>query len=163
MKDLKKKLYKNLLIIGLLGGLLHLTIWICSPWFKLGFNISNSVDGFFFIIVKGKEISKGELMAFYPPPSSHIKNIWFVKYAVGVAGEQVTWWNNKFFINGSLYGQAKNISSDGKTTLYKNRVSPIPQNHYFVWSPHPNSYDSRYQSIGMVPQKNVIGRAFRIF
>jgi conjugal transfer pilin signal peptidase TrbI len=39
----------------------------------------------------------------------------------------------------------------------------IPQGKYFVWTPHIDSYDSRYDEIGLVDERTIIGVAYPLF
>src|SRR5690606_7697864 len=132
-----------------------------SPFVKVGFNGTDSVDGYVFLIVKDAMPKKGELVAFWPPENDFYQNIWFVKYMKGGAGDEVVRKGQAFYINGEYIGDAK-IESKSGVALQPSKSGVIPQGYYFVWTPHADSFDSRYEQIGWIPKSSVIGRAYRI-
>lgn len=143
-------------------GFIVLIGWGTSPFVKLGFNATNSVDGYVFLIVKGVIPQKGELVAFWPPENDFYENVWFVKYLKGVPGDSVVRQGQLFYIDGEYLGAAK-TQSKGGIPLEPSKAGVIPDNSYFVWTPHADSFDSRYEQIGLVSEDRFIGRAYRIF
>lgn len=145
---------------------LCLVLWGISPWVKFGFNaVSDSVDGYVFVIVKGADPGRGELIAFWPPDNRFYKNIWFVKYVKGVAGDLVERRgaeSREFYINGEFVGRAKKESANG-SPLEASEGGLISEGSYFVWTSHERSFDSRYEDIGWISKDSLIGRAYRIF
>jgi len=137
-------------------------LWGVSPWVKIGFNGTDSVDGWVFLIVKGQIPEKNELAAFYPPDNDFYQNIWFVKYIKGTEGDVVGWQGQNFYINSELMGEAKPVSRSG-VALVKGHAGVIGKGEYFVWTNHKDSFDSRYQQIGWITEDNIIGTAIRIF
>jgi len=136
--------------------------WSLSPFMKIGFNITDSVNGYVFLIIKDVLPEKDELVAFWPPENDiYPRNIWFVKYIKGVAGDEVTRRGQSFFIDGEYVGDAKKASKGG-VVLRPGQDGVIPQGFYFVWTPHADSFDSRYEQIGWIPEHLVIGVAYRI-
>jgi conjugal transfer pilin signal peptidase TrbI len=142
-------------------GFVVLLGWGVSPFVKLGFNATDSVDGTVFLIVKDSVPPKGGLVAFWPPENDFYHNIWFVKYLKGVPGDRVDWQERLFFINGESIGIAKPASRNG-VALRPSEGGVIPKGFYFVWTPHADSFDSRYEPIGWIPRHRLIGRAFRL-
>ncbi len=138
-----------------------LTGWLLSPAFKIGFNTSESLDGYIYFIIKNATPEKHQLVAFWPPEND-MSSTWAVKYVKGVAGDSVVRHNQSFYINDEYIGDAKTESRQGKALKAADH-GVIPQNHYFVWSPHADSFDSRYELIGWIPESRLIGRAYRIF
>ncbi|EKG0020428.1 S26 family signal peptidase [Vibrio cholerae] len=158
LKRFRKNLFRwlcGVVFIVLLG-------WSASPFVKIGFNGTNSVDGYLFLIVKGEIPKKGELVAFWPPENDFYQNIWFVKYMKGGAGDEVVRTGQSFYINSEYIGDAKTQSNSG-VALQPSNGGVLPEGYYFVWTPHEDSFDSRYEQIGWIPEKSIIGRAFRIF
>lgn len=158
IKRFRRRLVRYLCILGafiLIG-------YAASPWVKIGFNGTNSVEGYVFLIVKNNNPVRGELMAFWPKENQFYKSIWFVKYAKGMPGDVIEIKDRSFYINGEYVGDAKLKS---KTNVDLHMISPgvIPFGHYFAWTPHKDSFDSRYEEIGLVSEASVIGRAYRIF
>lgn len=136
-------------------------ITVSSKWIKIGFNNSESLPGSIFLVIKNGEINRGDLVAFYPPKNPNYKT-WFVKYLVGLPGDKVREYNRDFFINDRFIGRAKEYSKQG-IKLEKTTSRVIEKGFFFMWTPHKDSYDSRYQDIGLIPSDRVIGRAIRIF
>mgnify|MGYP001569929067 CR=1 FL=1 len=160
---LRIRLFRKKLIRGLsVLGIFILLGYAVSPWVKIGFNGTSSVNGYVFLIVKNVAPERGELMAFWPKKNNFYNNIWFVKYVKGMPGDVIDVKDRGVYINGSHVGDAKTKSkTDGDLHV----VSPgvIPAQHYFAWTPHKDSFDSRYEEIGLVSENSVIGRAYRIF
>lgn len=154
----RKKLFRWLCCLGFL----FLLGWGASPFVKIGFNCTESIDGFVFLIVKDVLPEKGELVAFWPPENDFTQNIWFVKYVKGVPGDHVIRNGQAFYINNEYIGNAKTESKKG-VALQPSNSGVIPQGYYFVWTQHKDSFDSRYNQIGWISEDRVIGRAYRIF
>ena len=47
--------------------------------------------------------------------------------------------------------------------LHAIRAQKIPQHKFFAYTPHKDSYDSRYQEIGLIDEKDIIGVALFAF
>lgn len=139
-----------------------LIFWGVSPWVSIGINGTKSVDGYLFLIVKNQPPVKGDLAAFWPPKNRfYNKKLWFVKYVVGAGGDRVSSDGRKFHINGQYVGTAKEFSKDG-AELQPGITGVIPDGYYFMWTQHPDSFDSRYEDIGWISKDHIIGRAYRI-
>ena len=139
---------------------LGLLIWGISPWVRVGININHSLHGLIYIIVKGADIQRGDDVAFWPPDNPYY-HTWFVKIAKGVHGDLVEEKNRHFYINHEWIGYAKEKTKAGRV-LKMGFTGIIPEGYIFVWTPHPDSYDSRYDDIGLIKDDQVIGRAYRI-
>ncbi|MYK13087.1 MAG: hypothetical protein F4050_03270, partial [Rhodospirillaceae bacterium] len=61
-------------------------------------------------------------------------------------------------VDGEPVGRAKSHALDGRPLA---AVAPgvIPPGHYFLHADHPDSHDSRYAEIGLVPRARILGRA----
>lgn len=153
---------KRLLRWVCLVGILILLGFGVSPFYSVGMNITHSLPGYVFVIEKGVPVVKGEAFAFTPPKNPYQNDHLFVKVVKGVAGDLVEWNGQEFYINGELLGVAKKVSLDGKPLTRSGR-GVIPQGYYFVWTPHPDSFDSRYGEIGLIHETAFIGRAHFIF
>lgn len=81
-----------------------------------------------------------------------------LKIVRGVPGDVVTWHDRDVYINGEYVGTAKARSLQG-APLARGPAGVIPPGHYFLWTPHKDSYDSRYADIGWVPVEAIRGRA----
>ena len=61
-------------------------------------------------------------------------------------------------IDGIVVGRAKTHALDGRPLA---AIAPgrIPSDYYFLHADHPDSHDSRYAEIGLVPRSHILGRA----
>ncbi len=65
------------------------------------------------------------------------------------------------FLDGVALGRAKTHALDGRPL---EAISPgiIPPGRYFLHADHPDSHDSRYAEIGLVPRARILGRAIAL-
>lgn len=153
-----------------LGLTLALTasIWLismaCSPWLRLGINGTESLPGLFYLVLKNEvPKTRGDLIAFYPPTNRfYPPSMFFIKQVIGFPGDRITRKGVNFYLNDGYLGIAKTHSHTGEV-LQPGPTGTIPQDKYFVWTPHPDSYDSRYEDIGWISKDRIIGRAVRLF
>ena len=94
---------------------------------------------------------KGELCAF------NFKGQTFVKYMVGVAGDEIKNFKGTIYVGTTKVGKAK------RTKL----LSPIPEGkipegYVFMAGTHPDSLDSRYKEVGLIPVADIKGKAFGV-
>jgi len=137
--------------------------WGISPSATLAVNATNSIDGTLFLLVKGVFPKPGEVAAFHPPSGNlYPDGMWFGKYIVGYPGDVVTIVNRSFYINGQFIGTAKVYSTSG-IPMEMSSAGVIPAKHYFMWTAHEDSYDSRYKDINWIPESRIFGRVVRIF
>lgn len=153
---------KRFIVGAMAAALVSFALWFISPWVFFAFNATKSIDGNVFLIVRGGEINKGDLVAFQPPTNRFYGDLWFVKYAKGVEGDEVSYRNGVLYINESPSGPVWEHAKDG-SELHPGPSGLIPEGYVFAWTPHPRSFDSRYSDIGWVSHEKVIGRAYRIF
>ena len=144
---------------------LILILWLVSrslsPWIRVGFNATDSLPGRVFLVLKRERPRLGELIAFHPPDGRRLyrrKGAVFVKIVAATGGDRVSWIGRDFFIDGLPMGRAKTHARTGEA-LAIGPAGVIPTGHYFVWTPKPDSYDSRYSDIGWIAPDRVIGRA----
>lgn len=85
-----------------------------------------------------------------------------IKKIIGQAGDQVSTdtsgdlWVGKQFV-GKVYPQ----TGDGRK-LTPTQPQIIPKGQVFLYSPHPKSFDSRYQEVGLVHISDLEGTAIAI-
>ena len=136
---------------------------IIFPEYSLAINVTRSIKGFIFIINKNEMPNINNIAAFRAPKNSLENRFTFIKIIKGVSGDIVTVENNKdFFINGIYVGSAKKNSNNQKK-LIPSSAGIIPKNYYFMSGTNVFSFDSRYKQIGLINEKNIIGRAYRVF
>lgn len=136
----------------------------CSPWIRLGINGTESLPGVFYLVLKNESpAARSDLIAFYPPTNRfYPPGMFFIKKARGFPGDVVTRKGEDFYINDAYVGTAKTHSHSG-ALLQPGPTGVIPEDKYFVWTSHPDSYDSRYEDIGWISKDRIIGRAVRLF
>ena len=64
-------------------------------------------------------------------------------------------------IDGVAVGRAKTHALDGRP-LAAIRPGVVPERRYYVHADHPDSHDSRYAEIGLVPRERILGRALAL-
>lgn len=82
----------------------------------------------------------------------------FVKQVLGVPGDRVEVRGREVFVNGVAAGMAKERSKYGMP-LGVSAEGHIPPGFYYVYAPHPDSFDSRYSQVGLVHERHILGRA----
>ncbi|WP_026289210.1 S26 family signal peptidase [Thioalkalivibrio sp. ALMg11] len=81
----------------------------------------------------------------------------FVKEVRGVAGQTVSVDENRIVhIDGQPVAKAKPESGRG-LPLEVVEGGVIPDGKVFVWTPHEDSYDSRYADIGLIGYSRIVG------
>ncbi|KPK48378.1 MAG: hypothetical protein AMS22_15480 [Thiotrichales bacterium SG8_50] len=129
----------------------------------IGFNVSPSLPGHVYLVLKTGEVHKGELVGFYWHGNyPYAKGSSFVKYAAGTEGDRVSRDGRNYSINGKQMGRAKELSLTGEP-LEMGPTGVIPANKIYVMAPHKDSLDSRYALTGWIDKKQVIGPAYEIF
>ncbi len=107
------------------------------------------------ITYKFKEIERGDIVVFKPPPSAIInKDEVFIKRVIALPGETISIKNGVVFINGAPLAEPY-INEEPRKNF---GPLTIPDNHIFVMGDNRNySYDSRFW--GPLPIDNLIGKA----
>lgn len=100
----------------------------------------------------------GEAKAFYPG----LANQPFFKIIRGVAGDKVTVKDRQVFINGISVGVAKSYAFDHRH-LEPISEGIIPSGYFYVQGTDRDSFDSRYQSSGLIRADQIIGRVTPLF
>jgi len=127
----------------------------------LSWNETESLPQTLFWVWKGEMPKRGDYVLFTPPPKIKSKYP-FIKIVGGIGGDTIQVQNRIVVINQKTIGLAKTQSKRGQPL---SPIAPciIPPHHYFIYTKHRDSYDSRYQSIGLVPDTRIIGRASPLF
>lgn len=153
---------QRLLRWGFAGMVVVGSLWVLSLFYLIGFNTTNSLPGYVYLVIKYHHPVKDGLVAFQPRPNDFYPRRWFIKSVKGIAGDVVHWDGRQFSINGEPLGSAK-VRAENGIALARGTDGRIPQNHYFVWSEHADSFDSRYAQIDLVARERILGRAYRLF
>ena len=106
----------------------------------------------------GHDPKIGDRLLFDPPgalqsPVPYLKTVRGVPGMTVAVGEDGT-----VFLDGVAVGKAKTHSLDGRP-LEAIAPGTIPPGRYFLHADHPDSHDSRYAEIGLVPRDRILGRA----
>ena len=130
----------------------------------VGINVTQSLSDHVFLTIKGTFTPhRGEKMAFvWQGGGPYPKGVIFTKIVRGVPGDVVTRQGRDFYVNGDWVATAKEYSSKG----YPLDVGPtgvIPAGQYFVMTHHPDSYDSRYATVGWIHQEHIVGKTIALF
>lgn len=153
--------------LAVLGGsvLAALSFDAVSTWrdnHALLINATGSLPNWAFFIDRTRAPVRGDLIFFDPPPSSLLSRHFganlkpFGKRVYGVAGDRVALHDRDFVINGQVVARAKTASRLGEPLMLGPR-GVIPQGCYFVATPHPDSFDSRYAAIGWICRPRILG------
>jgi conjugal transfer pilin signal peptidase TrbI len=149
------------LLVGLVWG--HALLWVAQHYRVAGNETASLPDRFFVLALDGSGIRhapfvRGCLVAFhvadtvrhYPP------GLVFIKRLVGLPGDAITWQGDTVYVAGAMVGAAQPRNRFGEA-LPRTPPGVIPPGHYFVATPHPDSYDSRYAEVGLVSDRQVAG------
>jgi len=151
----------------LLGLLAMLAVILMFHWgqqalarYRFAHNQTESLPNWAFIADQFNRVpQRGQMVAFVPPETQFYPvGMVFCKIVAGVPGDRVEVRGRDFFVAGKFIGRAKTHSKAGVAVA---PLAPgvIPRDHYFVYTPHVDSLDSRYAVIGLVPKARVLGVA----
>ncbi|MYF85690.1 MAG: hypothetical protein F4178_04140 [Rhodospirillaceae bacterium] len=95
----------------------------------------------------------------FAPPDDVNSPVPYLKTVRGLPGAAVVVdADGTVWIDGTAVGRAKPNALDGRR-LTSIESGTIPAGHYYLHSDHPDSHDSRYAEIGLVPRERILGRA----
>ena len=109
----------------------------------------------------GEDPRIGDRVLFEPPAAVGSK-VPYLKTVRGVPGMAVAVSEDgTVFLDGVAVGRAKTHALDGRPLA---AIAPgvIPPGRYFLHADHPDSHDSRYAGIGLVPRSRILGRAIAL-
>jgi conjugal transfer pilin signal peptidase TrbI len=162
LRRFRRRLFRSILIVCAFIGVGY----AFSPWLKIGFNMNESMEGTVFLILKKVEPEVGQMAAFQPPKNAFYPHTWFVKYVKGGPGDIVgireDAGHQMVYLNDQYIGVALQKARNG-TPLTPTQEGVLPPGKFFMWTPHPRSFDSRYNEIGWIDESRIIGRAIRLF
>ena len=154
-------------IVLLWGAIFTLTLsgigTAVGEQYQFALNETESLPNWAFMIDRHKlEPKRGDYFAFVAPPNRYYPaGFRFTKQVVGVPGDFVTVEGRTFSINGKRVGIAKTADKEGRP-VEAALPGIIPAGHYFVTTPSPDSLDSRYRIIGLIPKSRLVGQAFPV-
>ena len=160
MAFIKKWLANLIIAAACTVSLAMVVIALLSPWYAT--NIDHSLPGFFYEIKRGELPKRYDIVGVKVPPNPYYPDgAPFLKIIAGMPGDTVTRKERMFYVNGEFIAEAKEQTQHGNP-LTPGPTGVIPAGRYFVWTPHRDSYDSRYSEIGWVTQQHIVGVARRV-
>lgn len=155
------KLDKSSLKKGLCGfGIAFISFGMLSEHVHFIKSPTDSLPQRYFVQLPNIKPQKGDLTVVY---NGFYKGK-IIKRIIGVAGDQIsTDGHGNIFINQQKIGRAHehtNMQSGLTLTTIKPQI--IPDGRVFLYSPHPRSFDSRYQEVGLVALSDLEGKVFAI-
>ena len=151
-------------LIGLCGAIIGLVLVqaALSHWYVFGFNIDSSLPGSVYLVIRGELPQRLDIAAFRAPPNPYYpEDAPFIKVARGVPGDCVSRHGREYLVNGVAIGSAKQKTRHGQP-LTPGPTGTLPPGHFFFWTPHIDSYDSRYAEIGWITTDRILGRAVKL-
>ena len=148
-------------------GLAYAATLVGALWFHshyaFGLNATHSLPGTLYLIERGALPQRGEHVAFrWAGGGPYPAGVTFIKVLAGQPGDTVTREDATFVVAGTTLGPAKPTSRRGEP-LEPGPTGTLPEGHYFVFAPHPDSLDSRYALTGWIAREQIIGRARALF
>ena len=125
-------------------------------------NSSDSLPNWAFLIHRGTRPAKGDYVFFDPPQGALLRRHFgerpqlFGKIVYGMAGDIVAHEGSDVTINGVRVAHMKAVTRLGEP-LTPGVTGPVPRGCYFVGTPHPDGFDSRYAEIGFVCGRQIVG------
>ncbi len=154
--------FKNLGQFLTYGSMIAL-LWFLTTHFGIAINLSQSLPHKVWLIRFSQNPARGDYVLFKAPSSVGLgENGTVIKQVIGVSGDEVLRINRDFFINGSYVASAKAFS------LQEEPLEPGPQGllaegQYYVWTPHKDSFDSRYAKMGWISTSQLLGVAYALW
>ena len=137
--------------------------WAISPWLMVCINLTGSLPGTLFVVIKGAAVHPGDLVAFYwRGGASYPAGALFIKQVIGGPGEVVWRQDQTYWVGAQRVGLAKSHSRAG-IALTPAPTGVIGANEWFVATPSADSLDSRYAVSGNVRREQVVGKAYAVF
>ena len=136
-------------------------LWLMALSF-VHVNASFSDDAWGYVVLPLiRDPKMGEKVLFQPPDAVG-SPVPYVKTVRGIAGAAISVGADGLVrIDGIAAGRAKARAIDGRQ-LAPAEPGTIPDGQYYLHADHPDSHDSRYAEIGLVPGERILGRAFAL-
>lgn len=137
--------------------------WLLTQTVGYSVNLTGSLPQKFWLIVYKKTPKKNDYILFKPPLDSEVPpGTLVIKQVKGLPGDSVSRVEQDFFINNEYIATAKKHSLKG-LPLSPGPTGILASDQYFVLSHHPDSFDSRYQKMGWIKTKQIIGVAYPLW
>ena len=150
--------------VALLGiawaGYNSLSAWQESHAFMV--NASESLPNWAFFVTDNKAPEKGQYVFFSPPKSEIVSRHFgpdqgpFGKQVIGMPGSMVEHRGEWVYVDGVRVAHMKPRTRLGEK-LHPGPTGVVPESCYYVGTPHPDGFDSRYAEIGFACRKAILG------
>jgi type IV secretory pathway protease TraF len=132
--------------------------------YAIAFNNDKSLGGKIYWIKKDvKEIKRDDLLAFNLKNNPRVKeSVMIIKIVGGIGGDEINERDGVFSNAKGIIGCAKHKDKTGVEVKAMNGRIEVPNNKYFVYGEHGDSYDSKYEEFGFVGSDDVIGLAYEL-
>jgi len=158
-----KKPSKAILVLSSIIGV-GLCVLIVIQFYYISWNFSPSLPYTMFVVEKRGLPQKGGFVVFnFPGKQFYNPKDRFVKKVVGVPGDRVEVRGREVFLNGESVAVAKEKSVKGIPLAQLNFNGVIPEGKLFVLGMTKDSYDSRYEDVGLVDQNRIIWTGHPVF
>ena len=172
---------------------LAILLWlaILIQYVGVAWVMTDSVHTSLVLVLKGAPVARGDLVVFgytgrpiehyYPEDMAYRLRRslgWqvstagpkvgdgFIKYMVGVEGDRIEVVGDRVFLQtprGRLdMGRCKTTTRHG-VPLVPVKAQTIAPGYVYVWAPHVDALDSRYEVMGLVPAKALLGKAVALW
>lgn len=159
----------NNFISAIMFGVLTLALFKCCSLaldyknLRIGINATDSLNGYIALTDLSAKPKLDDIVLFEAPENKFTsKGVPFMKIIVGVEGDTIMVKGDELYVGGKFRGIVKKFSNNG-VDLFPIEDQVIPENMFFMWTPHPDSYDSRYKSIGLINEDSIFGVSQFIF
>lgn len=181
--SIRRSLPRDLVIVAALSLLLQ-------P-FSISWVMTESIGAHMALVIKGAMPKPGELVAFaytggeipgyylstpttrlglalglHPRLDGPRRGDGFIKYLMGIEGDRIEVQGRQVFLNTPrgrfAVGEAKPVSRHG-VPLQVIAPQVIPPGYVYVWAPHVDALDSRYQLLGLVPASAIVGKGVALW
>ena len=145
---------RNLVLMGFLA---LAAVWLLVLS-RVHINASWSDEAWGYLLLPLGSPELGDAVLFEPPGAVGAP-VPYLKTVRGLPGARVSIDADRMVrVDGIALGRAKTAALDGRP-LEAAATGIVPAGHYFLHGPHPDSHDSRYVEIGLVPADRILGRA----
>lgn len=143
-------------------------IWFCLTFFSFGLfaehmrfikSYTDSLPQHYFLQLVSKSPKKRDLTLAYN--DFYQGNL--IKQIIGIAGDHV-WYDQeqRLWVNDQCVGSCRSHTDSGKE-LTPISAQVIPEGYVFLYAPHSESFDSRYQEVGLVPVNQLQGKLIALW
>ena len=135
-------------------------LWLLAAS-RVHVNASWSDDAWGYLVVPLGEPALGDRVLFEPPEGLGAR-VPYLKTVRGLPGARVTVDEDRTVsVDGVALGRAKTEALDGRP-IEAAAPGIVPDGHFHLHADHPDSHDSRYAEIGLVPRERILGRALTL-